>query len=91
MSSPVVTALPDETVAVAASRMNERSVGSVVVVDLDLRARRREVEEVLGVDLGDQTTVVAIDQVADRTAGCVAGVVPPLERRYQHRPIERGS
>jgi citrate synthase len=35
MSSPVVTALPDETVAVAASRMNERSVGSVVVVDGD--------------------------------------------------------
>jgi citrate synthase len=35
MSSPVVSALPDETVAVAASRMNERSVGSVVVVDGD--------------------------------------------------------
>ncbi|HYZ99022.1 MAG TPA: citrate/2-methylcitrate synthase [Acidimicrobiales bacterium] len=33
MSSPVVTALPDETVAVAASRMNEHSVGSVVIVD----------------------------------------------------------
>jgi CBS domain-containing protein len=35
MSAPVVTALPDETVAVAAFRMNERSVGSVVVVDGD--------------------------------------------------------
>jgi citrate synthase len=33
MSSPVVTALPDETVAAAAARMNERSVGSVIVVD----------------------------------------------------------
>jgi citrate synthase len=33
MSSPVVTALPDETVAVAASRMRERGVGSVVIVD----------------------------------------------------------
>jgi citrate synthase len=33
MSSPVVTALPDESVALAASRMNERKVGSVVVVD----------------------------------------------------------
>ena len=33
MSSPVVTALPDETVADAATRMNERAVGSVVVVD----------------------------------------------------------
>ncbi len=33
MSSPVVTALPDETVAAAAARMEASSVGSVVVVD----------------------------------------------------------
>lgn len=33
MSSPVVTALPDESVAEAAARMNERTVGSAVVVD----------------------------------------------------------
>jgi citrate synthase len=33
MSSPVVTAVPDETVADAATRMQDRSVGSVVVVD----------------------------------------------------------
>jgi citrate synthase len=33
MSSPVVTAAPDETVAKAAARMRDRSVGSVVVVD----------------------------------------------------------
>jgi len=33
MSSPVVTALPDETVAAAAARMAERGVGSVIVVD----------------------------------------------------------
>jgi citrate synthase len=33
MSSPVVTALPDETIAVAASRMSEQGVGSVVIVD----------------------------------------------------------
>jgi citrate synthase len=33
MSSPVVVALPDETVAQAATRMHDRSVGSVVVVD----------------------------------------------------------
>jgi citrate synthase len=35
MSSPVVTALPDDTVADAAARMHDRSVGSVVVVDGD--------------------------------------------------------
>ena len=35
MSSPVVTALPDETVAEAAARMQEHSVGSVIVVDDD--------------------------------------------------------
>src|SRR5688572_21466706 len=35
MSSPVVTALPDETVADAATRMRDASVGSVVVVDGD--------------------------------------------------------
>ena len=33
MSSPVVTALPSETVAEAAARMGDRKVGSVVVVD----------------------------------------------------------
>jgi CBS domain-containing protein len=33
MSSPVVTAQPDETIAVAATRMSERGVGSVVIVD----------------------------------------------------------
>ena len=33
MSTPVVTASPSETVAEAASRMSERRVGSVVVVD----------------------------------------------------------
>ena len=35
MSSPVVTAPPDETVADAATLMRERTVGSVVVVDGD--------------------------------------------------------
>lgn len=35
MSSPVVTALPDETVAAAAGRMRDNGVGSVVVVDDD--------------------------------------------------------
>src|SRR4051812_114409 len=33
MSAPVVTATPSETVAEAAARMNDRRVGSVVVVD----------------------------------------------------------
>ena len=33
MSSPVVTALPDETIATAASRMGDKGVGSVVIVD----------------------------------------------------------
>src|SRR5215813_3008081 len=38
MSRPVVTASPAETVAIAAERMRERRVGSVVVVDHDDRA-----------------------------------------------------
>ncbi len=38
MSQPVVTAQPAETVAVAAQRMREHKVGSVVVVDHDDRA-----------------------------------------------------
>ena len=38
MSHPVVTAQPAETVAVAAQRMHDRRVGSVVVVDHDDRA-----------------------------------------------------
>ena len=38
MSTPVVTAQPAETVAVAAQRMSEGNVGSVVVIDHDDRA-----------------------------------------------------
>src|SRR3954454_8563913 len=38
MSQPVVTAQPAETLAVAADRMRERRVGSVVVIDHDDRA-----------------------------------------------------
>jgi citrate synthase len=38
MSRPVVTAQPAETVAVAAQRMSEGKVGSVVVIDHDERA-----------------------------------------------------
>jgi len=38
MSHPVVTAQPAETVALAAQRMRERRVGSVVVIDHDDRA-----------------------------------------------------
>ena len=38
MSHPVVTAQPAETVAVAAQRMREHKVGSVVVTDHDARA-----------------------------------------------------
>src|SRR6476620_8527805 len=38
MSQPVVTAQPAETVALAAQRMREHRVGSVVVVDHDDRA-----------------------------------------------------
>jgi len=38
MSHPVVTAQPAETLAVAADRMRERRVGSVVVIDHDDRA-----------------------------------------------------
>jgi len=38
MSHPVVTAQPAETLAVAADRMRERRVGSVVVIDHDNRA-----------------------------------------------------
>src|SRR3984957_16947774 len=38
MSHPVVTAQPAETVAVAAQRMHDRRVGSVVVIDHDDRA-----------------------------------------------------
>src|SRR3954451_18087989 len=38
MSRPVVTAQPAETVALAAQRMREHKVGSVVVTDHDERA-----------------------------------------------------
>jgi hypothetical protein len=66
-------------------------VADAVVVDLGLGAGRREVEEVLRVDVGHELGVVAVDEVPDGAAGGVAGVVPSLEGGDQHRPLEGGA
>jgi len=62
-----------------------------VVADLGLGPRRREVEELLGVDLGHQFGVVTVDQVPDGAAGGVPGVVPTLEGDQQDGLLEGGS
>ena len=62
-----------------------------VVAELGLGPRRGEVEELLGVDLGHQLGVIAVDQVPDGAAGGVPGVVPTLEGDEHDGPLQHRS
>ena len=62
-----------------------------VVVQADLRARGGEVVELLGVDLGHEVGVPAVDEVARRRGGGVAGVVPALEGGDDDGLLQRGT
>jgi hypothetical protein len=55
-----------------------------------LRAGRREVVEVLGVERGERAPAPALGEVAGGGRGCVGGVVPALERGHEHGPAQRG-
>jgi hypothetical protein len=60
-----------------------------VVVEADVRARRREVEVLLRIDMGELTAVVAVDQVAHGACGGVARIVPAGKSGYEHRIAQR--
>ena len=95
MSRPVVTAVSGETVAEAASRMRERHVGSVVVVDGDVPVgilTERDLVR-LSADGADPST----DRVADwmtpdpdsvpSDADAAAAFTSLAERGYRHIPV----
>ena len=53
---------------------------TAVLVEVDERTGRAEIEIALGVDRRQGGRVEAIGEVAGRGGGCVAGVVPAFER-----------
>jgi citrate synthase len=100
MSAPVVTALPDETVAVAASRMNEHKVGSVVVVDGNRPIgilTERDVVRLAASGPPSQATKVAEGMTSDPnviqpTLSVQEALVTLDEHGYRHIPVvERGE
>src|SRR5690606_10151561 len=63
----------------------------LVLVELHSGPGRGEVVELLGIDVGDDPGVPLVVEVGDGRGGGVARVVPALERRDEHRPVEGGS
>ena len=66
-------------------------LAEAVVVEAHLGAGGGEVEELLRIDVGDQLGVPAVDEVARRGGGGVAGVVPALEGGDHDGLVERGT
>ena len=87
--------LEDDHVGVAAGhatgRETVRGPGEVppaVVVEVHERAGDGEVEELLGVQLGEGGGAPLLHQVLGRAGGGVAGVVPAAEGGEHHGPLE---
>jgi hypothetical protein len=55
------------------------------------RPDRLEVDEGLGVDVGEARRAPLLDEVAGRDGRRLPAVVPAPERRDHHRPAERGQ
>jgi citrate synthase len=99
MSSPVVTALPDETVAAAAARMNELGVGSVVVVDgrrpVGILTERDVVRFAAG---GPSAEGTKLDGCMTAGPDCIGSdlsvqeaFVSLVDRGYRHFPVVDGD
>jgi citrate synthase len=99
MSSPVVTALPDETVATAAARMNEHGVGSVIVCDHQRPVGiLTERDVVRFAAAGPSAEGAKVVEAMTRDPDCVApdlGVQQALvdldEHGYRHFPVVDGD
>jgi len=100
MSRPVVTAQPAETVAVAAQRMHDRRVGSVVVVDHDDRAIGILTERDM-IRLAAAGSDASTAKVSEWMTGDPDTIGPDIEARaafsrlaehgYRHIPVVEGS
>jgi citrate synthase len=100
MSQPVVTAQPAETVALAAQRMREHKVGSVVVIDHDYRAigilTERDMIRLAAAGSDASTAKVSEWMTADPdTIGpdveARAAFTNLSERGYRHIPVVDGA
>src|SRR5438105_13711791 len=100
MSQPVVTAQPAETVALAAQRMRERRVGSVVVIDHDDRAigilTERDMIRLAAAGSDASTAKVSEWMTPDpNTIGpgveARAAFASLSERGYRHIPVVAGQ
>src|SRR6478736_9955705 len=100
MSQPVVTAQPAETVAVAAQRMSDGKVGSVVVIDHDDRAigilTERDMIRLAAAGSDASTAKVSEWMTADPyTVGpdveARAAFASLAERGYRHIPVVAGQ
>ncbi|HEX6425596.1 MAG TPA: citrate/2-methylcitrate synthase [Acidimicrobiales bacterium] len=95
MSSPVVTALPDESVADAAARMNARAVGSVVVVDGDRPIGILTERDMIRLAAsGPAAAGVPVSELMTPDPDCVQpgesvqeALVTLSERGYRHIPV----
>jgi citrate synthase len=100
MSQPVVTAQPAETVALAAQRMRDRRVGSVVVVDHDDRAIGILTERDM-IRLAAAGSDASSAKVSEWMTGDPDTIGPDIEARaafsrlaehgYRHIPVVEGS
>jgi citrate synthase len=103
MSAPVVTALPSETIAEAATRMRDRSVGSVVVVDGTLEGKRAigiltERDLVRFGASGADASGTKVSEWMTEDPDCVAPELPVhdaystlSEHGYRHIPVVDGD
>ena len=96
MSAPVVTAQPAETVAVAAQRMHDAHVGSVVVIDHDDRAigilTERDMIHLAAAGSDASTAKVSEWMTPDpdtiaSTVGAAAAFANLAEHHYRHIPV----
>lgn len=100
MSRPVVTAQPAETVAVAAQRMREGKVGSVVVIDSDNRAIGILTERDM-IRLAAAGSDASTAKVSEWMTGEPDTIAPAVEARaafsrlaehgYRHIPVVDGD
>ena len=100
MSHPVVTAQPAETLAVAADRMRERRVGSVVVIDHDNRAigilTERDMIRLAAAGSDSSTSKVSEWMTGDPDTigpdiGAGAAFALLAEKGYRHIPVVEGQ
>jgi citrate synthase len=99
MSTPVVTATPDETLAEAASRMREKHVGSVVVVQDDKPVGILTERDMIRIAAaGADTSTASVSEWMTPNPDSVAPGVPAAEafaslseHGYRHIPVVDGT